>query len=644
MTDSSRVRVSIVGVVIVALFCSLLARLWFLQMGEAEDLKVQAVARSTRVVQTEMPRGRILDRNGVVLVDNRAAWSLTIDRQLENATRARVIGQLAELLAVPPEQLEANFHDLRQSPLKPAIVAVDVPEPVRLAVLEHIEDFPGTRVQKLTVRTYPQGMLAAHILGYVGEISEEELAARVDRGYQEGDEIGRAGAERAYEDDLRGTPRRERLEVDPTGQPVGAPIDVRPGEVGDDVHLTIDTNIQRSAEDALRQGIESARNLQNTDIEDHFETLKAPAGSVVVLDVNDGSIAAMASNPNYDPAKFVDGISETEWTQLNDDPNHPLVDRATQGQYAPGSTFKLVSAVAAARYGVRGPNEWINDQGSVEIGNRFFRNDESVRHGRVNLARALTVSSDVYFYTAGHEFWKRWKAGGYDGLGIQAVAAEFGFGSPTGVELDEASGRIPDPDYKRELAEEIWDTPEQRRENGTWYPGDNVNTAVGQGDTTVTPLQLANAYATFANGGRRLAPHIGAQVRDADGNVVREVAPEQRGEVAIDATLRQQMQIGFDGVVRSERGTAAGAFAGFPFDAVPVAGKTGTAQVHGKGPTSLFAAYFTANGRQYAAVAVIEEAGRGSQVAAPIVRKIIEAMTGQLAAAAPVAVGESGRD
>ena len=220
MSDNSRVRVAIVGVVIVALFCALLARLWFLQMGaEEEALKVEAVARATRVVQTESPRGRILDRNGVVLVDNRAAWAITVDRQLDNDTRDLVLGQLAEVLApqYTIEQLAANFDDLRQSPLKPAIVAVDVDEKSRVAILEHIEDYPGTRVQKLTVRRYPNGQIAAHLLGYVGEISDEQLEAHRADGYLEGETIGQ-GRRRAR---VRSRPARRAAPRDRRGRPDG---------------------------------------------------------------------------------------------------------------------------------------------------------------------------------------------------------------------------------------------------------------------------------------------------------------------------------------------------------------------------------------------------------------------------------------
>ena len=261
MSDNSRVRVAIVGVIVIALFGALVARLWFMQMGGEEQLKFQAVARATRTVQTESPRGRILDRNGTVLVENVAEWAVTVDRQLAKSTRTRVLGQLAEVLApqYTAEQLENNFNDLRQTPLKPAIVAVGVPEPARIAILEHIEDYPGTHVEKLTVRHYPHGELAAHVLGYTGEISEAQLATRRDAGYQEGDAIGKDGAERAFEKELRGQPRREKVEVDPTGAPVGNPLDVQPGTIGDDVALTIDANWQYAAETALAQGIASAR-------------------------------------------------------------------------------------------------------------------------------------------------------------------------------------------------------------------------------------------------------------------------------------------------------------------------------------------------------------------------------------------------
>jgi penicillin-binding protein 2 len=653
MTDNSRVRVAIVGVVIIALFGALLTRLWFLQMGGEEELRFQAVARATRTVQTESPRGRILDRNGVVLVENVAEWVVTVDRQLEDDTRERVLGQLAEVLApaYTSEQLAENFDDLRQTPLKPAIVAVGVPEEARVAILERIEDYPGVRVEKLTVRHYPHGQLAAHALGYVGEISDEQLESRRDAGYLEGETIGKDGAERAFEQDLRGEPRRERVEVDPRGQVVGPALDVEPGTIGNDVWLTIDANVQASAELALAQGIESARTKQNENIADQrYETLKAPGGAVVVLDVTDGAVVALASYPNYDVSQFVDGISQTEWTGLNDNPDKPLVNRATQGQYAPGSTFKLVSSVAMTRYGIRGPNEWFTDEGKVVLGKdkREYRNAGSARLGRVKLDGAITRSSDTYYYTAGNEFWQAWNAGDVErGLGLQTTAREFGFGATTGVELDEGRGTVPDPEWKREVANATWPSEELREEHGQWYPADDIFTAVGQGGVSVTPLQLANAYAAFANGGTLYQPHIGIRVTDQQQAVVREVGPVAKGQVEIDPNVRQTMMAGFEGVTADERGTAYAPFAGFPLDIIPVAGKTGTAQVgaqaEGKADTSLFAAFYPVNAPKYVVVAVVEEAGMGAQTSAPIVRRVIEAMNG-ITATGPVQALGSGRD
>jgi penicillin-binding protein 2 len=653
MTDNSRVRVAILGVVVVALFGALVARLWFLQMGGEEELKFRAVARATRTIQTESPRGRILDCNGAVLVENVAEWAVTIDRQMDKATRKRVLGQLAEVLApqYDAQQLEENFNDLRQSPLKPAIVAVGVPEQARIAILEHIEDYPGTKVQKLTVRHYPNGDVAAHLVGYVGEISDEQLKTRRATGYLEGDTIGKDGAERAFETQLRGKPRVERVEVDPTGAPVGAPLDIQPGTIGHDVQLTIDARFQAAAEQALAEGIASARQQQNENIRSkRYEKLKAPGGAVLALNVNDGSILAMASYPNYPVTSFVDGISQTEWAGLNNDPNHPLVNRATQGVYAPGSTFKVVSALAMTKYGIRSPNDWLTDKGFVKLGKdqRRFNNAGSTALGRVNLQSAITRSSDVYFYTAGNEFWQVWNAGDKTrGLGLQQTARDFGFGSTTGVELDEGNGTVPDPDWKRSTADQIWPTEAQKREHGQWYPADDILMAVGQGGMAVTPLQLADAYAAFANGGTLWRPHIFGEVRDEKSNVLSTDAPQALRKIDINPSVRQVMLSGFDGVTADSKGTAYASFRGFPLDIIPVAGKTGTAQVgtkeEGRGDTSLFVGFYPASAPQYVVVAVVEEAGRGAQTAAPIVRRVIEAMNG-LTPTGPVQALPTGRD
>ena len=631
MTDSSRVRISIVGVVVVALFGALVARLWFLQVGSNETYVAAIAESTTRVVQTENARGRILDRDGEVLVDNQVLWAITVRRDLEEERRDIVLGRVAELLGEPhtPEALEQRIADPRGSLLLPAVIAIDVPEEVRTAVLEHREDFPGIDVTKLTVRRYPAGAVASHVLGYVGEINEDELERNEGSGYVLTDSIGKAGVERVYERELRGEPRRVTYQVDATGEIVGDPVETIEGSVGDDVQLTVDLDIQRLAQESLEQGILLAREQRNLDIDDRLENYKAPAGSVVVLDARDGGVVAMASYPNYDPSQFVAGIPASTWEFWSTEESaYPLLNRATQGQYAPGSTFKLVTALAALEHGLRTQYTPVQDTGWVEIYGTRFRNAGGTAHGTVDLRKGLSVSSDVYFYTLGEAFWETW-AGGDEvrGEGIQAVARRYGFGESTGIELEEAAGVIPDDEWKAEFVDANVDDPAEREDRRRWYPGDSVNLSIGQGDVYVTPLQLANAYAAFANGGTLFQPHVGTAVLRADGTID-DVESTTLRSVALDPANRQPVLDGLVGAVRDSRGTAAGAFGGFPFDAVPVAGKTGTAEVDGKGDSSLFAGFFPVESPQYVVVAIVEEGGFGSTISAPIVRRIIEGISG----------------
>lgn len=651
MSDNSRVRVSIVGVVIVALFASLFARLWFLQMGPDQALGDAVSTLATRVIQTESPRGEILDRNGKVLAQDVASWAVTVDRNLPDKTVNRVLGSLAEVLGVPEKTLRANYDSVRQSPLKPAVVDLNVPLAKQLAIREHTEDYPGVNVVELTVRKYPYDGLASQVLGYLGEVDSldaKQFKALQKRGYQPGDLIGRDGVESAYESVLRGKPTRETVQVDPTGKQIGPPISVQPGSVGDNVKLTLDIDWQRAAENALAQGIAAAHTKQDTADTTTYKTLQATGGAVVVLNVHDGSVAAMASYPTYPLSWWIGGISSDKFSLLtNPGANTPLLNRATEGQYAPGSTFKLVPAIALNQYGIFGASQYFDDQGSIHIGDRDFKNDNGAVNGSVNLAGALTVSSDVYFYNAGNLFWQRWYAGDQQtGLGIQQVASQLGFGHNTGIELNESEGRIPDPAEKKALSYAINKTPEEKYQNSLWNPGDNVNAAIGQGDDLVTPLQLADAYATFANAatagghGTLWTPHVAEQVVDPmTKKVVQFIRPKARGSISIDPFVYSQIAAGFSGAVHDPKGTAYDAFRGL---FVNVAGKTGTAQVAGKGPTSVFASYFPADNPQYAVIAVVEQGGHGAETAAPIVRQVIDVMNGL--PPTPIPTGSSGRD
>ena len=626
--ETSRLRLAVVGVVVLSLFASLFARLWYLQVLDARTFVAAASSNQVRFVYEEAPRGRILDRQGRPLVANRGSQAVTVDRnalaQLDDPEAVKT--RLAALLAIDLPELDRRLGDVRYSHYKPVPVAEDVSEETVIYLREHADDFPAVRAEVLPLRAYPGGDLAAHVLGYVGEITDKELERRRGRGYRLGDSIGKSGVELTYEGVLRGEPGVTKLQADALGRVLGDPLATRAPVPGSDVQLTLDADIQRLAQDSLAQGIEAARGSVDRNDRKPFV---APAGAVVVLDPRDGGVLAMGSFPTYNPADFVAGIRPEVFAALSDPASHyPLNNRAITGQYAPGSTFKHVTAIAGLRHGLVAPGTTIVDQGVYKVPNCrgekcTFRNAGSRRYGRVDLRRALTVSSDVYFYELGARVWldrSRY------GTAIQDVAREMGFGRRTGIALPtEKAGRVPDPESRKKLNEA---NPKAFPE-GRWFTGDNINLAIGQGEMAVTPLQLAVSYAALANGGTVLEPRIAARVLDGDGNAVREEAPKTIANVDLPAPMRQALVDGLVGVVAREEGTAAGAFAGFPIRDFPVAAKTGTAQVRGKQDTALFVAFAPANDPQYVVAVVMEEAGFGGSAAAPVARRILEGIAGQ---------------
>jgi penicillin-binding protein 2 len=640
---NSHLRLSIVGVIVMALFSALFVRLWFLQVGAGGGAEAAATSNRIRVVEEPAIRGRILDAKGRVLVGNRVADVITFDRsaRVKGDDRKAVIGRLGELLGVSAKSIKKTINDPGIAAFAPVPLAIDVPIETISFIAEHKEDFPGIETERLTIREYPNGRLAAHLLGYIGEINEEELEARRGQGYRPGDKIGKAGVEQMFESELRGEPRVLRLEVDSRGRVVSVHED-RPAVPGKDVQLTIDLDIQRIAEESLRQGMEGARQMQDPNAEQGFQTYNAGAGSVVVLNARDGSVAAMASAPDYDPAAFTNGIPRETFAEFeNEDSNFPLLNRAVQGQYAPGSTFKLISALAGLNSDLITPGHTVNDQGYLDVGDLRFENARGKKHGTVDLPRALTVSSDVYFYEIGRDLWQRYNTevnenGGSakQGYAIQDTATEFGFGAPTGIGLSaEATGRVPDQQFKEDFNRTNPDL-EERRVNSLWLPGDSVILAIGQGDLLVTPIQLANAYATFANGGTRYTPRLASALleprtghEEAPPEVYRQLAPQRVGQLDIDPEARSAIMLGLAGVTVNARGTANGAFQGFEGS---TAGKTGTAEVVGKQDTSLFVGMNPLENPQYVTLAIVEEAGFGSAVAAPIVRRVMEALNGNL--------------
>ena len=638
LVEGNRLRISIIGVVVLSLFCALFARLWYLQATAGDDLVAVAQANQVRYVEEEALRGDILDRHGRVIATNRVVDAVTIERGLDEATTDDVINRLAQTLGMPADEIRERVDDPRISPYTPVVVATNVSIETITYLQEHRAEFPGVEATRLPVRDYPHGPLMAHVIGYTGEINDEELEQRSDGGYQLGDTVGKVGVEESYELDLRGESRRVRIDVDSQGRPVRSEVE-REARPGYDVMLTLDLDVQEVAERALIQGIESTRRqIDRSGGSGYFD---APAGSVLVLDVHDGSVLAMASYPGYDPRPFVDGIPSEVWEELNDPANHyPLINRAIQGAYAPGSTFKLITALAGLESGTIQPGTTVNDTGSIEIADTEFRNAGGVVNGTVNLIEALTVSSNVYFYKVGYDIYRRGFSTDEDGQpvytqgiggdAVQDTARKYGFGELSGIALpSEAAGRVPDAAWKAAVHEERPDAfPFE-----LWLPGDNVLTAVGQGDMLTTPLQLAEAYATFANGGNLYQPRLVAGVLDDPGNgdppaVVRSETSVLRGSTDLDPGVRSTILTGLAGVPQPG-GTAADAFGGFPLATSPVAAKTGTGQVNDKQDTSLFVAFTPVDNPQYLVLAVIEEAGYGGSSAAPVVRSVLDYLVGE---------------
>ncbi|MFI5046046.1 MAG: penicillin-binding protein 2 [Acidimicrobiia bacterium] len=640
----SRARLVIVGVIVVALFTGLLTRLWFLQVTGGEQLAVAAQRQRDRVLSVPARRGAILDAKGRVLAETVVTSSLTVDRQdLTPDQRKDLVARLAFFLATPPAEIERRLDSTQYAPYE-AVPVAELTKDQFVYFSEHGRDFPHTHLATTPRRVYPYGAEAAHVVGYLGRINQDELAARPNAGYGLDDTIGKDGVELTYEDVLRGQPGKETVQVDSRGQATAVTPTKKP-VAGQDVQLSIDLDAQGLAEESLQQGIDGARStVDKTTGRYHDPT----GGAVVVLDARTGQLVAMASAPTFDPNAFVDGNADQYLT----DPAHPLFDRAVS-PYAPGSTFKLLTSIATLKYGIRAADETFYDSGCFKFGNEADTrcNAGKAAYGYVDLPKALTVSSDVFFYNVGNEFWLRYNNDeGSDassshpvGYGIQDVARDFGFDAPTGVELQaDSKGRIPDLAFSRALnkcdANGVPHVAGADRQSCTWRRGDSASLAVGQGDVLVTPLQLANAYATFANGGTLYTPQLVENVRQSDaglapgqmGPVVRASSPMVKTNTGLDPTIRGVILGGLDGVVNSGEGTAYAAFR--TYDGPKVVGKTGTAQNQGKGDTSWFAAITNPDNDparpQYVVVAMVEEGGFGADVAAPIVRRVIDYLNG----------------
>lgn len=628
--DTPHLRLGVLAIVALSLFAALFARLWYLQVLSAPDLQLRAQSNITEFVSEPAPRGRILDRNGKVLVDNRASNVVAIDRSklelLEDDVQDQMLLRLSGVLSIPVEQLRLKLEDKQVSQYVPVPVVEDVGEDKMTLLLERADDFPSVVAKRVAVRTYPMGNLGAHILGYVAEISPAELEERQDE-YALGDLIGKSGIERVYERELRGEDGQLEIEVDAQGRPIRV-VDRTPPVQGHDVVLTIDADVQKVAEEALAQGLESTR---GNEFEDDGRPLIADAGAIVVLDTA-GGVEALASYPTYDLAQLADGMSQAEYEQLypKEDEKRaaPFVNRTIAGLYAPGSTWKIVTADAALRTGLINQNFSLTDNGTYIIPGDctgrgcIRRNAGSQAYGRVGVTRAMSVSSDVFFYHLGAQLWIQRDQHGE--TPIQDAASRYGFGTETGVPLPaEDSGRVLTPESKAALHEQ-----NPRLVADGWFTGNNVNLAIGQEAMLVTPIQLANAYATLATGGRRFSPNIALRIQRQDRTVVKEIAPRELPRIDLPPNVRDPIVRGLEAVVRDEEGTAYNAFAGFPLQEYGVAGKTGTAQATPRQDTALFAAYGPVQDPKHVVAVVMEQSGFGASAAAPVARRVFEVLGG----------------
>ena len=617
--DAKKVRLSILALLVIASFVALYSRLWYLQVLAVEELKAVAKDNRVRVIEYEPPRGKILDRWGHTLVDNKLSLAVSLERDLlENPYKKSVVlTRLAKELNVDLFDMYDLLGDATVSPYRPIPVAYDVPENKAVYIEEHSEDFPGVIIEKVWRRKVIRGTVAPHVLGFTNEISADELKDPEWKGYDPGDIIGKAGAERSYDEALRGEPRAERVVVDSAGDPIGQPRLLREAEPGLDVRLTIIPRIQRVAQDALNSGVAAARAVG----------YQGRSGAAVVMDPNNGEILALASYPTYDARILANGYTDRDARELGvatEDPSDDaLTNRPIAAPLPPGSTFKAITTAAALELDVVAPYDYIDCPGVFSPGDSFteFENWTSSDLGPMSIPRALEISCNTVFFILGSRMEANWGQNGTQQFLFQRYVRNLAFGRSTGLDLPESEGLVPDPSI---CDIESYDyCPE-----GEYLPGYTINMAVGQGDLLTTPLQMAVAYSALANGGRVLEPRVVKSLSrpgkfGEEEEVVKEFEPVVRHELGLDDTEISVIKQGLEAVVQGGNGTANDAFAGF---GVPVAGKTGTAQVGEDDylAHSWFISYAPADDPQYVTAIYVEYAGNGGETAAPIAREIYE--------------------
>ncbi len=582
-----RLVIAVAGVLV--LFVLTLARLWHLQVTEGEQYRSLSENNRIRLKRVRATRGTILDRHGQILVDNRPSFDVALVPEDAHDV-PRTLASVTRLLGADASEFRSAMQAAaNRPPFEEVILKRDLDWESIVALETHQLDLPGVSVQVGPRRTYPFSDMAAHLLGYVGEVSQQELANR--QGYRLGDLIGKAGAERYWEDYLRGIDGGQQVEVDAVGRKLRTLSEVEETP-GNTLVMTLDRELQLAAERAMGEH----------------------EGAVVALDPRSGEVLAMVSRPAFDPNLFARGIRRAEWKALTQDRKRPLNSKAVQGTYPPGSTFKVVMAAAALEEGVINPFTQIFCGGGIWFGNREFRCWRPSGHGNMNVHEALVRSCDVFFYQVGQR------------LGVDAIAEyahRFGLGAPTGITLEhESGGIIPSSAWKRQ------------RFGEPWYAGETLSVAIGQGYVTTTPLQMANVIAAIANNGTVYRPQFVKRVETPDGTVVRAEEPVVERDLGFKKTTLLQIRQALSDVVNTSRGTGSKA----RVKGIEVGGKTGTSQVGKLGAErtkqghmarerkdhAWFIAFAPVSSPEIAVAVLAEHAGEhGGTAAAPIAQQVI---------------------
>ena len=595
-----QLRIGIAGVAVVIAFLLLAARFVYLQVVQHDIYRAKAEDNRISIVPVPPNRGLIVDRNGLVLARNYSGYTLEIFPRRVRSVEGS-IDELSELIEITPrdrrlfKKLVAETRNAESLPIRTRLSDEEV---AKFAANRY--RFEGVEIKGRLFRQYPYGDVASHALGYMGRIDQADQARLeedgVDANYRGTDYIGKAGVEASYQHELHGTTGFERVEIDAAGRSKLPPLSRTPSQPGNNVALTLDMTLQQVAENAFGER----------------------RGALVAIEPESGGVLAFVSKPGFDPNLFVDGIDPQSWAELNNSIDKPLNNRAIAGMYPPGSTFKPFMALAALELGKRTPRSTIHDPGYFDFGGRRFRDSRPGGNGVVDLYKSIVMSSDTYYYQVAND------------LGIDAIAGfmkHFGFGERTGIDLQgEATGVLPSPEWKMKR----FKRPEQQK----WYAGETISIGIGQGYNAYTPIQLAQAMATLANGGAMYRPHLIAYVDDPRTGERRPVEPELVHKVPVRRDHLEFVKRALAGV--NKEGTAARSFANAPYTS---GGKTGTAQVIGIKQNekyeeskvaerlrdhSLFIAFAPLENPKIALSVVVENGGFGARAAAPIARTVLD--------------------